>query len=60
MIEKSDYVFVVADSSKFQEKGLLQFVLGKKSMVLLRIIASHKKYMKIKSKGFLFILGKKE
>ena len=22
MIEKSDYVFVVADSSKFQEKGL--------------------------------------
>lgn len=37
MIEKSDYVFWLLIVVSFKKKDYIQFVLGKKSMVLLRI-----------------------
>lgn len=47
MIEKSDYVFVVDDGSKFQEKGLYTVCSWEEIDGIITDHASQQKYMKI-------------
>lgn len=52
MIEKSDYVFVVADSSKFQEKGLYTVCSWEEIDGIITDHASQQSVWRFKSKGF--------